>query len=37
VRCDQIQWSFLGLSMAAWNGLISLSSAGAIAWLAARR
>lgn len=23
-RCDQIAWSFLGLSMAAWNGIISL-------------
>jgi len=24
VRCDEIPWSFLGLSMAAWNGLLSL-------------
>ncbi|MEM6972541.1 MAG: disulfide bond formation protein B [Pseudomonadota bacterium] len=23
VRCDEIPWSFLGLSMAAWNGVIS--------------
>ncbi len=23
-RCDEIAWSFLGLSMATWNGLISL-------------
>lgn len=23
VRCDEIAWSFLGLSMAAWNGLVS--------------
>lgn len=23
VRCDEIPWSFLGLSMAAWNGLLS--------------
>ena len=28
VRCDDIAWSFLGLSMAAWNGLISLGLAG---------
>lgn len=25
VRCDEIAWSFLGLSMAAWNGLIALA------------
>ena len=24
VRCDEIPWSMFGLSMAAWNGLISL-------------
>ncbi len=24
VRCDEIAWSFLGLSMAAWNGVIAL-------------
>ncbi|MGF1552905.1 MAG: disulfide bond formation protein B [Paracoccaceae bacterium] len=24
VRCDAVAWSFLGLSMAAWNGLASL-------------
>lgn len=23
VRCDEVAWSFLGLSMAAWNGLAS--------------
>lgn len=37
VRCDQVQFSFLGLSMAGWNALISLSAAGAIAWLTLRR
>jgi disulfide bond formation protein DsbB len=37
IRCDQVQWTFLGLSMAAWNALISLSSAGAIAWLTLKR
>lgn len=37
IRCDQVQFSFLGLSMAAWNALISLSAAGAIAWLTLRR
>ncbi len=28
-RCDQVAWSFLGLSMAAWNGLLSLAGAAA--------
>lgn len=37
IRCDQVQWAFLGLSMAAWNALISLTSAGAIAWLTLKR
>ena len=37
VRCDAIPWSFLGLSMAAWNGVISLLSAGAIAWATLKR
>jgi disulfide bond formation protein DsbB len=37
VRCDQVQWAFLGLSMAAWNAIISLSAAGAITWLTLRR
>ncbi len=27
-RCDEVAWSFLGLSMAAWNGLLSLALAG---------
>ena len=30
VRCDQVQWSFLGMSMAGWNAIISLSAAAAI-------
>ena len=37
VRCDQVQFEFLGLSMAVWNALISLSAAGAIAWLSLKR
>jgi disulfide bond formation protein DsbB len=37
VRCDQVQWTFLGLSMAAWNAVISLFSAGVIAWLTRKR
>jgi disulfide bond formation protein DsbB len=37
VRCDQVQWSFLGLSMAGWNALFSLTTAGAVAWLTLKR
>lgn len=33
IRCDQVQWSFLGISMAGWNAVLSLSGAAAIAWL----
>ena len=24
IRCDEVQWTFAGLSMAAWNGIFSL-------------
>ena len=37
VRCDQVQWSFLGLSLAAWNAIISLGSAALITLLASRK
>lgn len=37
VRCDEIAWSFLGLSMAAWNGLLSLALAGMAAGALRRR
>ena len=33
IRCDQVQWSFLGVSMAGWNAIISLGAAAAIALL----
>jgi disulfide bond formation protein DsbB len=38
-RCDQVAWSFLGLSMAAWNGLLSLAGAavGGVAAIAGTR
>lgn len=36
VRCDQVQWSWLGISMAGWNAIISLGSAAVIAGLLAR-
>ena len=36
IRCDQVQWSLLGISMAGWNAIISLGSAAAIAVLLVR-
>ena len=33
VRCDQVQFSFLGVSMAGWNAILSLGGAAVIAWL----
>lgn len=36
VRCDQVQWSFLGISMAGWNAIISLTGAAAVLWLLRR-
>ncbi|HYC96268.1 MAG TPA: disulfide bond formation protein B [Sphingomicrobium sp.] len=34
VRCDQVQWSLLGVSMAGWNAILSLGGAAAIVALA---
>ena len=34
VRCDQVQWSLFGLSMAGWNAILSLGGAVLIAVLA---
>jgi disulfide bond formation protein DsbB len=34
VRCDQVQWAFLGLSLAAWNAILSIGGAAAIFFLA---
>ena len=33
VRCDQIQFSFLGISMAGWNAILSLGGAAVITFL----
>jgi disulfide bond formation protein DsbB len=33
IRCDQVQWSFLGISLAGWNAIISLGGAALIALL----
>jgi disulfide bond formation protein DsbB len=37
VRCDDIQFSFLGISMAGWNAILSQGSALLILWLSLRR
>jgi disulfide bond formation protein DsbB len=36
-RCDQVQFEFLGISMAGWNAIISLVFALVILWLSLRR
>ena len=33
IRCDQVQWSLFGISMAGWNAILSLSGAVLIGWL----
>lgn len=37
VRCDQVQFSFLGISMAGWNAILSLGGAAVIGWLTINR
>ena len=37
VRCDQIQWQWLGISLAGWNAILSLGSALVILWLSLKR
>jgi len=37
VLCDEVQWSWLGISMAGWNAILSLSGALVILWLSLRR
>lgn len=36
VRCDQVQWSLLGVSMAGWNAILSLGGAATILFLTLR-
>jgi len=36
IRCDEVQWTFLGLSLAGYNVLISLAMAAIAAWGIAR-
>ena len=37
VRCDEIQFVFLGISMAGWNAILSILGALSILWLSLRR
>ena len=37
IRCDAVQFAFLGISMAGWNAIISLAFGGLILWLLARK
>ncbi|MEA3065211.1 MAG: hypothetical protein QOJ27_1657 [Sphingomonadales bacterium] len=37
VRCDQVQFSFLGISMAGWNAILSIAAALTILWLSLTR
>jgi disulfide bond formation protein DsbB len=36
VRCDEVQWRFLGISMAGWNAILSLGGAVSIVLLSRR-
>ena len=37
VRCDEVQWSWLGISMAGWNAILSILAALVILWLSLKR
>ena len=37
IRCDQVQFRFLGISMAGWNAILSLGGAALIAFLTLRK
>ena len=37
IRCDQVQFEFLGVSMAGWNAILSTAAALTILWLSLRR
>jgi disulfide bond formation protein DsbB len=37
IRCDQVQWSLFGISLAGFNAVFSLAGAAAIAFLAGRK
>jgi disulfide bond formation protein DsbB len=37
IRCDQVQWELLGISMAGWNAIVSIGFGLGILWLSLRR
>ena len=37
IRCDEIQFAFLGISMAGWNAILSIGGALVIGWLSLRK
>jgi disulfide bond formation protein DsbB len=37
IRCDEIQWSLLGISMAGWNAILSVFGALSVLWLSLKR
>ena len=37
IRCDEVQWSFLGISMAGWNAILSGLGALTVLWLSLSR
>ena len=36
IRCDEVQWSLFGISMAGWNAIFSIGGGSAILWLCLR-
>jgi len=37
IRCDEVQWSLLGISMAGWNAILSIGLALVMTWLLSRQ
>jgi disulfide bond formation protein DsbB len=37
IRCDEVQWSWLGISLAGWNAILSIGFGLLISWLSLRR
>jgi len=37
IRCDEVQWSLLGISMAGWNAILSIGFGLVILWLLLRK
>ena len=36
IRCDEVQWSLFGISLAGWNAIFSIGGGSAILWLCLR-